>query len=100
MINATFREGMPDDIYNDVVKTTLRPENCFALMETQVIAGMWAVYKPQTQTEDSKMQGIQNAVCKAGINLAKLIDKGGLLLDDDMKEWSSTALALLSKANI
>lgn len=100
MINATFREGMPDDIYNEVIKGINRPENCFALKETRVNAGVWSVLKPQTQTEDSKMRGIQNAICKAGSNFAKLLDKGEQHFDKEMKEWGSTALALLGKANI
>ena len=92
---------MPDDIYNDVVKTTLRPENCFALKETRVNAGVWAVLEASNTDRRFKNAGVYRMqVCKAGINLAKLIDKGGLLLDDEMKEWGSTALALLGKANI
>ena len=86
MINSTFREGMPDDIYNDVIKNINRPENCHALKETQVNAGVWSVLKPQTQTEGSKMRGIQNAECKVGSNLAKLLDEGSNL-DKEMKEW-------------
>ena len=98
MIISTFREGMPGEIYN-VIKNINRPENCHALKKTQVNAGVWSVLKPQTQTVDSKMRGIQNAVCKAGSNLAKLLDKGSNL-DKEMKEWGSTALAILGKANI
>ena len=59
---------------------------------TQVNAGVWTVLK-------HKMKGIQNTVCKAGSNLAKLLDKGSNL-DKEMKEWGSTALAILGKANI
>ncbi|MCG8078810.1 MAG: hypothetical protein JAY75_21550 [Candidatus Thiodiazotropha taylori] len=75
MINSTFREGMPDETYNEIIKKINRPENCFALKETRVNAGVWSVLKPQTQTEDSKMRGIQNAFCKAGCNLANLINQ-------------------------
>ena len=98
MINSTFREGMPDDIYN-VIKNINRPENCHALKVTRVNAGVWSVLKPQKQTEDSKMRGILNAVCKVGSNLAKLLDEGSNI-DKKMKEWGSTALAILGKANI
>ena len=86
MINSTFREGMRDESYNDILKTIHRPENCYTLKETRVNAGVWSVLKPQTQTEDSKMRGIQNSVVKASVNLAKLTDKAASTFDEETLE--------------
>ena len=99
MINSTFREGMTDESYNDILKNIHRPENCYALKETRVNAGVWSVLKPQTQTEDSKIRGIQNSVVKASVNIAKLIDKAAPTFDEETLEWGSNALALLGQAN-
>ena len=99
MINSSFREGIPDDMYAELTKNIHRPENCFALKETRVNAGVWSVLKPQTQTEDSKVRGVQNAVIKASCNIAKLLDKAAPVLDKQMLDWGSTAIAVLGQAN-
>ena len=34
MINSSFWEGIPDDMYAEFTKNIHRPENCFALKKT------------------------------------------------------------------
>ena len=99
MIHSSFREGSPDDMYEELAKNIHRLENCFSLKETRVNAGLWSVLKPQTQTEDSKVRGVQNAVIKASCNIAKLLDKAAPALDKQMLDWGCTAIAVLGQAN-
>ena len=44
-------------------------------MKTRVNQGIWRLLKTQTQTDDSKMQDIQNLVVKASSCITKLLDK-------------------------
>ena len=60
---------MPDDIYNELSKGINWPENSFAPKEARVSAGVWSILKPQIQTEDSKMCGIQGPVVQSIISL-------------------------------
>ena len=43
----------------------------FALAKTTVNQPIWRLLKPHTQTDDVKMQSIQNNIIKAAINLNK-----------------------------
>ena len=86
-------------MYAELTKNIHRPENCFALKETRVNAGVWSVVKPQTQTEDSKARVVQNSIIKASCNIAKLLDKAAPVLDKQMLDWGSTAIAVLGQAN-
>ena len=87
IINSSFREGIPDDMYAELPKNIHRPENCFALKETRVNAGVCSVLKSQTQMEDSKARGVQNVVIKASCNIAKLLDKAAPVIDKQMLDW-------------
>ena len=42
-----------------------RPSNCNAFVKTAVNQPLWRFLKPQTQTDDVKMHGIQNNVIRA-----------------------------------
>ena len=86
-------------MYAELTKNIHRPENCFALKETRVNAGVWSVVKPQTQTQDSKARVVQNSIIKASCNIAKLLDKAAPVLDKQMLDWGSTAIAVLGQAN-
>ncbi|XP_060602586.1 uncharacterized protein LOC132755706 [Ruditapes philippinarum] len=99
LINTTFREGMQEDNLSDISKSIFRPSNCEALKETRVNPGVWSVLKPVTQTEDSKLRGIQNLVIKASCNVAKMLDKGASDFDKQMLEWGTSALGLLGQSN-
>lgn len=74
-VNKSFRSGICDERVAEVVKDTLMPANCDTLTKTRVNTGMWRLLKPQTQTDDSKMQMIQNLTVKASINIEKFLDK-------------------------
>ena len=69
-INATFREGISDEQQTDLVKNIHRPGNMFAMVKTKVNQCIWLLLKPQTKTDDVKMQTIQNDMIKASINAA------------------------------
>ena len=60
---------------------------------------MWSVLKSNTQTEDSKLRGIQNAVVKATINLVKIMNAGANIFDPKMLEWGTDAIRVLGQAN-
>lgn len=68
-VNTSFRNGVSADRILEISKDIHRPQNCEALVKTRVNAGMWRLLKPQTQTDDAKMQAIQNTVIKASINI-------------------------------
>ena len=59
-INATLRDGISDDQQTDLVKNIHRPGNTLALVKTKVNQCIWRLLKPQTQSDDVKMQTIQN----------------------------------------
>lgn len=59
-VNSSFRNGVSDERVSEMMKDIHRPQNCESLIKTRVNAGMWRLLKPQTQTEDAKMQAIQN----------------------------------------
>ena len=99
VVNSTFREGMSDEHYSQISKNILRPSNCEALKETRVNSGVWSVLKPTTQTEDSKMRGIQNSLVKATCNIVKIMDKGSQMFDNEMLIWGTDAIGLLGQAN-
>ena len=98
-INVTFREGISDDQQTDLVKNIHRPGNAFAMVKTKVNQCIWRLLKPQTQTDDVKMQTIQNDMIKASINVAKLLNEAGQSLNADMLNLGTGALALLGQAN-
>ena len=98
-VNSSFRGGINDDRASEIVRDIYRPVNCESLVKTRVNPGMWRLLKPQTQTDDSKMQAIQNLNVKSSINLVKLLDKEGDNMDPQSVEWGTNALALLGHAN-
>ena len=97
--NVTFREGILDDQQTHLVKNIHRPGNMFAIVKTKVNQCIWRFLKPQTQTDDVKMQTIQNDMIKAFINVAKLLNEAGQSLNVDMLNLGTGALALLGQAN-
>lgn len=99
LVNNAFREGMSDDKYNDLIKNIDRPVNCEALKETRVNSGVWSVLKHATQTEDSKLRGIQIAIVKATSNFVKILDKGAKSFQDDWVEKSMDIIGILGQAN-
>ena len=99
LINVTFREGISDDQQTDLVKNIHRPGNTFTMVKTKVNQCIWRLLKPQTQTDDVKMQTIQNDMIKAYINVAKLLNEAGQSLNADMLNLGTWALALLGQAN-
>ena len=98
-INATFRDGISDDQQTDLVKNIHRPGNTLALVKTKVNQCIWRLLKPQTQSDDVKMQTIQNDMIKASINVAKILNEAGQSMSADVLNLGTGALALLGQAN-
>lgn len=94
IVNNAFRTGLSDLKLEELLKDIHRPENCFSLVKTRVNPCVWRLLKSTTQTEDSKMQAIQNLVIKGSANIAKLLDKEGEAFDGQSFEWAANALAL------
>lgn len=100
LVNSAFREGMPDDQFNELIKSINRPSNCESLKETRVNSGVWTVLKHTTQTEDSKLRGVQNAVIKASCNFVKFLDKASKLISDQpLIDIGMDGLGILGQAN-
>ena len=99
VVNNAFREGMLHDSYNELIKQIHSPENCESLKETCVNQGVWSVLKSNTQTEDSKLRGIQNALVKATANAVMIMNSGSKTLDPKMLEWDMDAIGVLGQAN-
>lgn len=99
IVNNAFREGMPDDIYNELIKGINRPSNCESLKETRVNQGVWTILKSSTQTEDSKLRGVQNAVVKAAVNITKMMNAGASKFDQKMLDWGTDVIGILGQAN-
>ena len=100
IVNNAFRDGMPDDVYNELVKGINRPVNCEALKKTRVNQGVWTILKLYTQTEDSKLRGVQNAVIKASINVTKMLNaEAKNFHDQKMLDWGTDAIGILGQAN-
>lgn len=99
-VNSSFRHGVSDEMLNEVIKDTNRPDNCSALTKTRVNPGIWRLLKTPTQMTDNKMQSIQNLVVKAGILIVNYMDKFSSSDDTgDMIQFGSNTLALLGQAN-
>ena len=75
MVNQLFGEGLQDEQYNDLIKSIQRPENCKSLQKTRVNQLIWNLLRPETRSDDAKIQVIQNTVVKAGANLTKLVNQ-------------------------
>lgn len=99
IVNNAFREGMPDDVYSELSKNINRPANCETLKETRVNQGVWNVLKSNTQTEDSKLRGIQNTIVKATINISKMMNAGASQFSQKMLDWGTDAIAILGQGN-
>lgn len=98
-VNNAFRNGINEEKQTEILKNIHRPINCDSLVKTRVNQGIWRLLKAQTQTDDSKMQGIQNLIVKASSCITKLLDKCGESLDSEDVDWGTSALALLGQAN-
>ena len=64
-VNNTFQDGISDEGQAEILKDICHPSNCDALIKTKVNQSIWRLLKPHTQTDDVKMQSIQNNIIKA-----------------------------------
>jgi len=98
-VNQSFRAGISEEKQEELLKEIKRPSNCESLVKTRVNPGIWRLMKPYSQTEDGKMQKIQNMVVKAASSVSKLLDKHSDGFDSQDVEWGTNSLALLGQAN-
>lgn len=98
-INSAFIDGITDVKQTDLTKGINRPNNCTALVKTKVNQPIWRLLKPHTQTDDSKMQTIQNNVIKAATNFTKILNECGDTMGQNMVDMGTDALALLGQSN-
>lgn len=98
-VNATFRDGISDERQTELVKDIHRPSNCQALVKTKVNQSIWRLLKPHTQTDDVKMQTIQNNIVKAAINVTKIMNELGQQVDPRLIELGTNAIGLLGQSN-
>ena len=98
-INSTFRDGISDERQSELVKEIHRPSNCEALVKTKVNQSIWRLLKPNTQTDDVKMQTIQNNIIKSAVNVTKMLNEGGETMSSSMIELGTNALGLLGQTN-
>ena len=98
-VNSAFREGISDEKQTELVKEIHPPSNCNAVVKTTVSQPIWRFLKPQTQTDNVKMQGIQNNIIKAAINFTKHLNECDETMGQNMVELGTNALALLGQSN-
>ena len=98
-IKSAFIDGITEDDQTLLTKDVNRPGNCPALVKTRVNQSIWRLLKSHTQTDDSKMQSIQNNIIKAAINFAKILDQCGDEIDGNLVEMGTNALALLGQSS-
>ena len=98
-VNSSFRNGLPDDKLNDILKDIHRPENCESLVKTRVNQGIWRLLKMNSQADDNKMQAIQELLVKASSCIVKLADIGAEKFDGEDVDWITNAIALLGHVN-
>lgn len=75
MTNTFFRAGISDEKYQELMKGTLRPENCTSLTRTKVNQLVWNWLSPNTKTLDISLQQHQYTVIKAAIKIVTMLDK-------------------------
>jgi len=96
-VNRSFRQGLFEDKYEELVKEIHRPENCASLVKTRVNQCIWRLLKSWTQADDAKWSSIQSILVKATSSIVKLLDKLGSS-DSEHLELGTTAVALLGHA--
>ena len=97
LVNSSFRQGLSEDKYEELVKEIHRPENCASLVKTRVNQGIWRLLKSWTQADDAKWSSIQGILVKATSSIVKLLDKLGSS-DSEHLELGTTTVALLGHA--
>ena len=97
--NSAFWDGISDDQQTTLVADIHRPSIVPALVKIIVNQSIWHLLKPQTQTDDVKMQTIQNNMIKAAINWSKILNEVEQSKSPEMLNLGTTALALLGQCN-
>ena len=98
-VNTSFRNGITDDKQAELVKDIRRPANTESLQKTRINQGIGRLLKSQTQTEDSKMQAIQNLIIKASVCQVKLFDRYADKFEEEDVELLSNSIVLLGQSN-
>ena len=75
MVNNLFRDAIPDDKYNDLVKKYNRPENCQGLSTVRVNQLVWDIIRPESRSLDVKFQAIQASLVKRSTAITQLVSE-------------------------
>ena len=106
MVNNLFRDAIPDDKYNELVKKYNRPENCTGLSSVRVNQLVWDIIRPESRSLDVKFQAIQTSLVKGATALTQLVVELAQQTKDNsapnaqkLLDLSTDALALLGNSN-
>lgn len=102
LVTDWFREGIEEERYNELLKTTNRPENCSALVTVKTNQMVWDFLSPTTKSSDKKMQNVQTSLIKGACALTKLTHLLGKCDNPEILDLLGNAmesLALLGHAN-
>jgi hypothetical protein len=72
-INSVFHEGLTDEIWVNMAKEVERPDNCSGLARVRTNGVIWDNLSPEVQRIDSKLQKVQESICKAACILTYLL---------------------------
>lgn len=89
LANGLFKEGLDRDQFKDLVKSIDRPENCDSLTEVRVNELVWNLLQMPTRTFDEKLQSVQTAMAKTGINLVHIME---MIADPDKQKHEEDIL--------
>ena len=107
MVNNLFRDAIPDDKYNELVKKYNRPENCEGLSTVRVNQLVWDIIRPESRSLDVKFQAIQGSLLKGSAAITQLVtelagltkEKNATVNVHKLLDLSTDALALLGNTN-
>ena len=108
MVNGLFRDAIPDDKYNELVKKYNKPENCVLLTSVRVNQLVWDIFRPESRSLNVKFQAIQASLVKGSTAITQLVEQLAHATTDKAEsgntqqkllDLSTDALALFGNAH-
>jgi hypothetical protein len=100
-VNVVFQEGLTEEVWTNMSKEVHRPENCSGLTRVRTNSVIWDNLTADVQKLDSKLQKVQDSICKAGSILTYILQEadsnselGAMLISKGME-----AMGFLGHAN-
>ena len=75
MVNSLFRDAIPDDKNNELVKKYNKPENCVGLSSVHVNQLVWDIIRPESRSLGVKFQPIQATLVKGSTAITQLVEQ-------------------------